>query len=80
MRHAAEMGRSAAWPDGYRWNAVWWRLHARDSRNGAEALLYARNQAALCRDALARPGHYRRKPADLTDWQWSGLAARPPRS
>lgn len=74
MVHAAEMGRRSAWPENYRWAAVWWRLHARVSRDGS-ALHYSSNQLALYRDALARPEHYRAKPADVTDWQWSGLAA-----
>lgn len=72
--HAAEMARRTAPPESYRWNAVWWHLESkRRYPTMAEALQYSRNMLNLRRDMLARPEHYRQKPKNLTDWQWSGL-------
>lgn len=62
-------------PDCYLWAAVWWHLRSKESRNPSEMLTYARSQLRLARDMAARPDHYRRRPVDVTDWQWSGLAA-----
>lgn len=58
-------------PDKYRAIARWWRLHAEESANPSECLGYAGNQDRLYRDMLERPNHYKTKPADLSDFQWS---------
>lgn len=80
MVYAAEMGHRSGKPECYRWQAVWWRLHARESRNPGEPLRYARAQMALFRDMKARPEHYAcsRRPDGATDWQWSGLVSHLP--
>lgn len=74
MVFAGAMGASSPWPENYRWVAVWWRLHARESAAPAEPRQWARAQLALYRDIQARPEHYRAKPAGITDWMWSGLS------
>jgi hypothetical protein len=77
MRDAAERARRVAPPERYRWIAVWWRLHARESADPATCWRYSRNQRRLYRDMLSRPEHYTSwmRPSGVTDWQWSGLAA-----
>lgn len=75
MRTAAERGKAEGWPRRYYWAAVWWRLHARESKNSSEVLSYSRNQILLYRDIKLRPEHYRdwKRPHGMSDWQWSGL-------
>lgn len=76
MARAAQRGRTAGWPRCYYWAAVWWRLHARESRNPSEPMQYSRNQMALYRDIESRPDHYKKswkRPDGVSDWQWSGL-------
>jgi hypothetical protein len=77
MVMAGEMSVREGSPHCYYWNAVWWRLHARESKNSAECVRFSRNQLALYRDMVARPEHYRKpsRPDSSTDWQWSGLRA-----
>jgi hypothetical protein len=58
-------------PDKYRAIARWWRLHAEESANPSECLGYADNQDRLYRDMLDRPNHYKAKPIELSDFQWS---------
>ena len=58
-------------PERYRAIAIWWRLHAEESLIPSQALEYAENQERLYRDMLARPIHYRIKPNDITDYEWS---------
>lgn len=60
-----------AGPDRYRAIAEWWRISAEESRVPEEHLLYADNQDRLADDMERRPEHYRRKPIDKTDYQWS---------
>lgn len=71
LAYVADMSRRSAWPENYRWTAIWWRLHALLS---AAPMRYARYQQALYRDAQARPEHFAAKPVNVTDCQWSGLA------
>lgn len=71
MRRASDNGRAAPWPGGYYWAAVWWRLHAKESKFPAAPMAYSRNQYDLWRDCIARPKHYAHKPAEQTDFQWS---------
>ena len=75
MRHATEMGRKEGKPRCYYWSAVWWRLHAKESKHSIEPLQWSRNQMALYRDMQERPEHYKswRRPEGSSDWQWSGL-------
>lgn len=75
MRHAAAMGRKEGKPRCYYWNAVWWRLHAKESNAPREPLRYSRNKMALYRDMKQSPEHYKswRRPEGSSDWQWSGL-------
>lgn len=75
MNHASMRAAADGWPRGYYWNAVWWRLHARESNSPGEPLGYSRNQLALYRDIKSRPEHYksRIRPQGVSDWQWSGL-------
>jgi hypothetical protein len=82
MVHAGEMSVREGTPRCYYWHAVWWRLHARESRNSAECLRFSRNQLSLYRDMVARPEHYRRaaRPDGCSDWKWSGLLAMGPAS
>jgi hypothetical protein len=58
-------------PDRYRASARWWRLHAEESANPKECLGFADNQDRLYSDMLERPNHYKTKPIDLSDFQWS---------
>lgn len=62
-------------PDRYRAAAEWWRIEAEESANPSAALSYADGQERLADDMERRPGHYRVKPGDKTDWQWSGLTS-----
>ena len=75
MCHAARRGNAEGWPRCYYWSAVWWRLHARESKAPSDPLLYSRNQMALYRDIEKRPEHYKSwtRPQGMSDWQWSGL-------
>lgn len=57
--------------DKYRAIADWWRLYAEESMTPDVCLGYAANQDAIATDMEARPGHYYRKPADVTVFQWS---------
>lgn len=57
--------------DKYRAIATWWRLDARLSRNPSQSLGYARNQWKIAADMDARPEHHKRKPTDITRWQWT---------
>jgi len=61
-------------PERYMWIAVWWHLHSRETKTPSECIRYAKSQLRLAKDMAARPDHYRSKPIDRTDWQWSGLA------
>lgn len=75
MVEAARRERAApSKPEKYRWIAVWWRLHARESRVPEQSRRYAQAQMMLAADMEARPSHYAAKPSDRTDWQHSGLA------
>lgn len=76
MAYASDMAAKTPKPECYRWNAKWWRLHARESKNPSEPMQYAASQVALYRDMLERPAHYTDilRPAGMTDWQWSGLS------
>ena len=52
--------------------SLWWQVESnRGYPSAADSLQYSRNQLLLYRDMLARPKHYGRKPADMTDYQWS---------
>lgn len=62
-------------PEQYIWEAVWWRLHSKESANPKEPLGYARSLVRLAKDMGARPDHYSEKPNNLTDWQWSGIGS-----
>ncbi len=75
MVHAANRGSAEGWPRCYYWAAVWWRLHAKESKAPREPLQYSRSQMALYRDIEQRPEHYRswKRPQGMSDWQWSGL-------
>ena len=75
MVRAANCGRAEGWPRCYYWAAVWWRLHAKESKAPREPLQYSRSQMALYRDIERRPEHYKSwmRPAGMSDWQWSGL-------
>lgn len=58
-------------PERYRAIARWWRLHAEESKNSAECRMYADNQDRLYADMLSRASHYKSKPIELSDFQWS---------
>lgn len=58
-------------PEKYRAIARWWRLHAEETKTPEVCNGYADKQDRLYADMLARPRHYLRRPADLTDFQWS---------
>jgi hypothetical protein len=73
MIRVGEKARLSPKPERYLWVAVWWHLHARETANPSECIGYAKGQLHLARDMAARPDHYRVKPADKTDWEWSGL-------
>lgn len=77
MIHASEMGEKSGKSECYYWSSVWWRLHAKESKNPSEAIGYSRAQLALCRDMQKRPRHYTDplRPVGTSDWQWSGLRA-----
>lgn len=77
MIYAAEEGRMSGSPECYYWRAVWWRLHAKESKNSIESIGYSRAQMALYKDMLQRQKHYADsfRPAGVSDWQWSGLRA-----
>lgn len=60
-------------PDCYQAIAEWWRLEAMISKNPALCHWYADNQYRLAIDMEARPDHYKIKPENMTDWQWSAL-------
>ncbi|UFS67766.1 hypothetical protein LO749_16880 [Paracoccus denitrificans] len=78
MIEAADRRRKArSAPERYRWIAVWWRLSALESMIPERHRQYARNQMALAADMERRPWHYASKPAGMTDWLRSGLAAHP---
>lgn len=69
--HAAAMGRSVPAPECYLWRAFWWHMESnRGYPSSAASLQYGNNLMDLRRDMLARPDHYRRKPAGMTDWLW----------
>lgn len=74
---ASRRGQAEGWPRCYYWNAIWWRLYARESAVPHEQLRYSRNQMALYRDIKLRPEHYAnpRRPHGMSDWLWSGLAS-----
>ncbi len=78
MIKAGEKSRSLPPPARYLWIAVWWHLHSRETANPAECLRYARGQFRLAKDMAARPSHYRFKPSDKTDWEWSELGSKQP--
>lgn len=75
MMRAGEKARLLPAPERYLWAAVWWHLHSRETRTPDQCLGYARNQLRLAKDMAARPDHYRRKPSDKTDFQWSQQSA-----
>lgn len=72
MIKAGEKSRLLPPPERYLWSAVWWHLHSRETANPDECLRHAKGQLRLAKDMANRPAHYRRKPADKTDWEWSG--------
>lgn len=70
--HAAAMGHRVPPPECYLWRAFWWHMESnRGYPSSVASLQYGDNLLALRRDMLARPEHYRRKPQDVTDYQWS---------
>lgn len=75
MSHASMRALSDGWPRSYYWNAVWWRLHARESKSPGEPVRSSKNQMALYQDIKRRPEHYNStsRPQCASDWQWSGL-------
>ena len=79
MSPASARAAIEGWPRCYYWHAVWWRLHARESKAASEPLQYSRSQLALYRDIKQRPDHYKshHRPFGMSDWQWSGLSERP---
>jgi hypothetical protein len=72
---ALEKARLLPAPKKYLWIAVWWHLHAREDKAPEGCLIQAKWQLRLAKDMCARPDHFRAKPADVTDWQWSGLSS-----
>lgn len=76
MVHASEMSAKSGKPESYYWNAVWWRLFAKESKNPSEMICSSRAQLALYRDMKVRPEHYASplRPDGQSDWQWSGLS------
>lgn len=58
-------------PDRYRATARWWRLHAEETKTPDQCREHADAQDRLYADMVARPSHYRRKPTNFTDYQWS---------
>lgn len=74
MARAGEKARLMPAPERYLWVAVWWRLHARESKNASECRQFANNQLRLFKDMIARPEHYRNQPLGKTDWERSGLS------
>lgn len=77
MAHAVAMARIEGWPRCYYWNAVWWRLHAKESAVPEQAAQWSRNQISLYRDCVANPGRYSSgaRP-EMTDWQKFQAAQR----
>lgn len=71
MATAGLRSRTLPPPERYMWSAVWWHLYSRETANPAECIGYAKNQLRLARDMAARPNHYRIKPSNKTDYQWS---------
>lgn len=70
MGRAAKKAAASPIPEKYLWNAVWWRLSAKESANPAAPISYAVNMVRLARDMASRPHHYRWKSPGKTDWQW----------
>lgn len=73
MCHSAMIEKNSGWPEKYYWQAVWWRLHAKESKNKNEAVLFSRNLVKLMHDIRLRKNYYLCKPKNVSDWQWSGL-------
>lgn len=69
MVRAGQKAQSLPPPERYLWIAVWWHLHAKESRAPDECLTTAQGQLRLARDMRERPEHYRAKPPRKTDWQ-----------
>ena len=76
MREASRRAHQTGWPECYYWQAVWWRLSAMMSRSSGPAM-HSRNIMQLYRDIKNRPDHYKRKPADVTDYIHSLVEAKP---
>jgi len=74
MMRVGEKARLSPIPERYLWIAVWWHLHSKETANPAECIRSAKGLLRLAKDMAARPDHYRHKPGDKTDWEWSGLA------
>lgn len=77
MARAGERARLLPTPERYLWIAVWWHLHARETKNPSDCLQSADSQLRLFKDMVARPDHYHRRPSGKTDWEWSGLSRLP---
>lgn len=68
------VARRARPPHCYLWVSLWWEVESHRGYPSSKAPKgYSVNQLRLFRDMIRNPEHYRRKPADVTDWQWSGL-------
>lgn len=67
--HAVMMEKIAGWPEKYYWQAVWWRLHSKESKNKSECIRYSRNLIKLMHDIRFRKNYYLCKPKDVSDWQ-----------
>lgn len=74
LARIGEKARLLPAPECYLWRAVWWHLFARESAIPSECIGFARKQLRLARDMIERPDHFRRKPIDVTDCQWSYVA------
>ena len=73
MAYVGDMAAKTPKPESYRWEAKWWRLHAKESMVPSESEWYAEGQMVLYRDMLARPAHFASplRPFGLSDWLWS---------
>lgn len=56
-------------------SARWWYWNSRISKNPIESIAISKNQYRIARHMEADPGYYRRKPADVTHFNWMKRAA-----
>ena len=76
MSYAAIMENNSGWPEKYYWQAVWWRIHSKESKNKSECIIYSKNLIKLMHDIRFRKNQYLCKPKNISDWEFYKLSIK----